>query len=353
MAELQRDYSGMDSSSSDFPANTSTTGLVESGWLDFGEISQAGDVDWFRVSLTAGVAYKFQIEAGTINGLFDPQLAIYSDNNQIVATATTGQGFQSKYVELTPASSGNYYLAASGAGLSGSYQLYVLSGTTAAATPVTSTEVSGTSGNDNLAGTSGNNSIDGGSGIDTVLYSSNAKANYTITSTSTGYVVTDNVGTDGTDTLTNVERLQFSNAKIALDISNNPNACFDLSGPANAGSVYRLYQAAFNRTPDQVGLAYWIGQGDASMPLTTIAAGFTGSVEFQSTYGNLTDHQFVDQVYLNVLHRAGEPGGTAYWYGQLDTQAQTRQQVLVGFSESTENQAAVIGAIQNGIDYTA
>mgnify|MGYP002399305212 CR=1 FL=1 len=343
----------MDSGSNDFPANTSTTGLVESGWLDFGEISPAGDVDWFRVSLTAGVAYKFQIEAGTINGLFDPQLAIYSASNQLLATATVGQGFQSKYVEFTASTSGNYYLAASGAsGLSGSYQLYVLSGTTASATPVTSTEISGTSGNDILASTPGNNSVDGGSGIDTMLYSSKAKANYTITPTSTGYTVTDNVGTDGTDTLTNVERLQFSNAKIALDISNNPNACFDLSGPANAGSVYRLYQAAFNRTPDQVGIAYWIGQGDASVSLTNIAAGFTGSVEFQNTYGNLADHQFVDQIYQNVLHRAGESAGTAYWYGQLDSHAQTRQQVLVGFSESTENQAAVIGVIQNGIDYT-
>ncbi|MFZ6778033.1 DUF4214 domain-containing protein [Undibacterium sp. Ji83W] len=27
---------------------------------------------------------------------------------------------------------------------------------------------------------------------------------------------------------------------------------------SNAGKVYRLYQAAFNRTPDATGLGYWI-----------------------------------------------------------------------------------------------
>ncbi|MDO9602297.1 MAG: DUF4214 domain-containing protein, partial [Rhodocyclaceae bacterium] len=210
----------------------------------------------------------------------------------------------------------------------------------------------GGQGNDTLQGGAGNDTLDGGTGTDTAVFSGNLSA-YTITKVGAGYTVTDSVGgRDGTDTLTNIERLQFSGAKIALDIVGNPNACFDLAGLANAGQVYRLYQAAFNRAPDKVGLNYWIGQGDTSVPLTTIAAGFTGSVEFRNTYGSLTNHQFVDQLYQNVLHRAGESGGLAYWYGQIDNGSMTREQALVGFSESTENQAAVIGTIQNGIDYT-
>ena len=67
----QRDYSGSDNDERDFPASPSTTGLVESGWVDFGRINQSGDVDWFKVNLTAGVYYKFQIEASSTNGLFD------------------------------------------------------------------------------------------------------------------------------------------------------------------------------------------------------------------------------------------------------------------------------------------
>jgi len=202
----------------------------------------------------------------------------------------------------------------------------------------------GTTGNDTFNGGS-LLGIDGGTGIDTVTYSG-TKASYAIAKTSTGYTV---AGFD----LINVERLQFSDAKVALDISGNPNAGFDLAGIANAGQVYRLYQAAFDRAPDKIGLAYWIGQADSTVPLVNIAGQFmTSSVEFSSKYGNLGNHAFVDQLYQNVLHRVGEPNGVAYWYGQIDGGVQTRAQILTGFAESTENQVAVIGVIQNGIDYT-
>ncbi|MBE2262344.1 MAG: DUF4214 domain-containing protein, partial [Burkholderiaceae bacterium] len=36
---------------------------------------------------------------------------------------------------------------------------------------------------------------------------------------------------------------------------------------------------------------------------------------------------------------------------QLASGAQTREQVLTGFSESAENQLALIGVIQNGMAY--
>ncbi len=54
----QKDYTGDDDDETDFPASTSTKGLVESGWLDYGRIYPAGDVDWFKVNLTAGEYYK-------------------------------------------------------------------------------------------------------------------------------------------------------------------------------------------------------------------------------------------------------------------------------------------------------
>lgn len=73
---------------------------------------------------------------------------------------------------------------------------------------------------------------------------------------------------------------------------------------------------------------------------------------FASKYGNLSNHQFVDQLFQNVLHRPGDAAGATYWYLQVDNSLQTRAQLLTGFSESVENQAAVIGVIQNGISYT-
>lgn len=116
-----------------------------------------------------------------------------------------------------------------------------------------------------------------------------------------------------TDTFLSTERLQFADAKIALDISGNPYAGFDLQGLANSGQVYRLYQAAFDRQPDKPGLVNWITQADASMPLVTITDHFINSWEFGVKYGNPTDHEFVALLYHHVLHRAGEPGGLACW----------------------------------------
>ena len=97
----------MDTSSSDYPGDVSTTGVIGIGRTDYGVIDRVGDVDWFRVSLKAGQTYKFEIEAGSINGLFDPQLSVHGMSGELVIRATVGQGFQSKHVELTPTAAGD------------------------------------------------------------------------------------------------------------------------------------------------------------------------------------------------------------------------------------------------------
>jgi hypothetical protein len=213
------------------------------------------------------------------------------------------------------------------------------------ATPAASGPLVGTSANDVLRGPGNGDTLDGGAGTDTAVYVG-SRAQYAVSHSGSTWGIT---GPGSTEILANVERLKFTDATVAIDVSGNSSACFNTAGSANAGQVYRLYQAAFNRAPDKAGLAYWIGQADAGVPLTTIASGFSSSAEFAATYGNINDHQFVDQLYLNVLHRPGESAGAAWWYSQLDTHAMTRQQALVGFSESNENQTALIGVIGNGI----
>jgi Ca2+-binding RTX toxin-like protein len=72
-------------------------------------------------------------------------------------------------------------------------------------------QIRGNSGNNSLRGNGGNDQIDGGLGIDTVVFSGNRSA-YTITWN--GQIGTV-VGPDGTDTITNVEFLQFADQTIA------------------------------------------------------------------------------------------------------------------------------------------
>jgi len=68
--------------------------------------------------------------------------------------------------------------------------------------------------------------------------------------------------------------------------------------------------------------------------------------------GYLSNNQFIEQLHLNIPDRAGGSGGLAYREWQFNDGFQSREQVLYGFSESNENQVDVIGAIENGIDYT-
>jgi Domain of unknown function (DUF4214) len=106
----------------------------------------------------------------------------------------------------------------------------------------------------------------------------------------------------------------------------------------NIAPVTRLYMAFFNRIPDYDGLKYWSSLYRTGTPLATIATAFASSAEFISTYGALTNAQYVALLYQNVLNRPGEAGGLAYWTSVLDSGAMSRGSVMLGFSESAEYQ---------------
>jgi len=190
-------------------------------------------------------------------------------------------------------------------------------------------------GNDLISGLGGDDQIDGGSGLDTAAYSGNL-ASYVVTNTRQGFSV---AGPDGTDSLAGVERLKFADFNVALDVE------------GNGGQAYRLYQAAFNRAPDIPGLGFQMKALDDGWGLVQIAQNFIDSPEFSATYGALDSPQFVTLLYQNVLHRAPEDAGLAYHVARLESGI-PRAGILVGFSESPENQAALIGVIENGMVYT-
>ncbi|MFZ6711570.1 DUF4214 domain-containing protein [Undibacterium sp. TC9W] len=208
------------------------------------------------------------------------------------------------------------------------------------------------SGNDNWTGSaindlfalgSGSDTYDGGAGTDTVLMNI-ASGYFSVNLTKTGMVTTvvaPGTAVNGlTDTFSNIERLQFTDQTLAIDID------------GNAGQAYRLYQAAFNRIPDKAGLGYWIGQLDSGAEtLNHAAAGFGNSAEFKKLYGdNITDNAFMTALYNNVLQRNPDQAGFDYWNGRISA-GMTRPDILASFSESTENIAQVIGQISHGIEY--
>ncbi|MFN8017217.1 MAG: DUF4214 domain-containing protein [Acidimicrobiales bacterium] len=104
----------------------------------------------------------------------------------------------------------------------------------------------------------------------------------------------------------------------------------------NVDPTVRLYSAYLTRIPDASGLNFWLGRRRAGWTLSRISANFAASSEFKRRYGTLTNRQFVEQIYLNVLGRPGEKTGVDYWTKQLDTKKKSRGQVMINFSESSE-----------------
>jgi hypothetical protein len=109
-----------------------------------------------------------------------------------------------------------------------------------------------------------------------------------------------------------------------------------LDSSSRAAAVDRLYVAFFLRAPDLGGYRYWIGRTDLSN--RQMADFFAGSPEYQTRYGNLDFGVFLDQLYRNVLGRAPDEGGKAYWLARLadPNDVVTKGSIVAFFTDSDE-----------------
>ena len=198
--------------------------------------------------------------------------------------------------------------------------------------------IKGSSGADVLFGAGGNDVIDGGNGVDTVVFTG-AAAQYTVTQTTGGgLTVSDSVaGRNGVDTLQNVEQLRFSDYTLVFDLTSSQDSL-----------VYRLYQAAFARTPDNGGFRYWAAFADQSQASAmTLADQFLAAPEFTQKYGSPDNTGFVTAMYTNVLGRSPDAAGLAYWVDQVN-HGMPRDQLLVAFAISAENVQLTGAHMSNG-----
>jgi hypothetical protein len=141
-----------------------------------------------------------------------------------------------------------------------------------------------------------------------------------------------------TDTLTGVKEIDFIDGREVFDPADH------------VASVVRLYQAALGRQPDQAGLHFWSTALANGTPLTALADSFLSSQEFTSRFGvGLGSADYVTRLYQNVLGRAPDPSGLAFYQGNLDSGAATRGQTLAAISESPENKAATASTVAAGI----
>lgn len=141
----------------------------------------------------------------------------------------------------------------------------------------------------------------------------------------------------GVDTLISIERALFDDGALLFDLDSS-----------NAPAAYRLYGGAFDRTPDETGLRFWVDYLDNGRTLHDAAVGFIESPEFIGLYGTmLSDADYVDQLYLNVLGREGEQNGVSFWNDYL-AKTGDRADTLVHFTQLSEYVAISLADIESG-----
>jgi hypothetical protein len=94
----------------DVAGNISTTGTVAVGGTATGNLTNIGQSDWFKVSLTAGKEYVFDLTGN--NGLF-PAVTVYNAaGTAVTGTSYTGGASGGALTTFEPITSGTYYVGA-------------------------------------------------------------------------------------------------------------------------------------------------------------------------------------------------------------------------------------------------
>jgi len=202
-------------------------------------------------------------------------------------------------------------------------------------------------GNDSCRGNGGDDLLDGGEGLDTITYAGPA-ANYSIErvpvggwskTAAFGFVVRDKVGTEGSDTVVDVERIRFSDSRLALDLQ------------GNAGTTVKIIGAVFGK--EAVNIKEYVGIG-----LTQLDGGTSRdsliSLALQARFGgtpSATD--LVNVLYTNVVGVAPAAADLKYYTDLLSSGAYTPIS-LAGLASDTGLNLSNIGyesLVNTGIGY--
>lgn len=199
-------------------------------------------------------------------------------------------------------------------------------------------QLSGGPGNDSFTAPATSIAFNGNAGLDSTVFMQ-ARTGYTLTHTSTGYVVAANSSAARYE-LTSIERLQFSDAKLALDLD------------GAAGQVAKLIGAVFGAASVQ--LADYVGIG------LSLADGGKTYLELAQTAldarlgTGASNTAIVTLLYTNVVGAAPSATELAFYVGLLDSHSQTPASLTTMAADTDLNQTHIdlVGLTQTGLLFT-
>ena len=195
--------------------------------------------------------------------------------------------------------------------------------------------------NDTIKGQPGTDFFDGGLGIDTVVYNG-PQERYNITKSGNRYVVSEPTGSDDTDYLSNIERIQFSNGKVALDLG------------GNAGQAARLIGALLGPSfiKDKALAGVVIGLIDQDYSIESIANLGLNTSFYLALAGSTKHEDFVNHVFRNVVGRPPEAIEQKTYVDMLNAgTSQAALAVMAAGTEFTASQIGLTGLTSHGWDF--
>ncbi len=325
-----------------------------------GDVEVPGDVDMFAVELTAGQAIVLRVnrtaESGSA-GLADPSLVLQDATGHILAMDDDSGGEFNARVFYSIEASGTYYAAVTDHDQgTGTYELSIHQTTRRSGSDLADSLVGGTlsdtveagAGNDQLTGLTGDDLLDGGLGFDIARYEG-PLANFFIepvdvsgwaSTASRGWVLTDSIGTEGSDVLVSIERVAFADHNLALDLD------------GNAGTVAKVLGAVFGADaiydPVYVGVGLQLADSGIGLnQLMDIALAYRLGAQPSST-------QVVDLLFTNVVGHAPTNDERQPFTDMLDSGALTMTELGALAAEHPLNLANIdfVGLADYGIVYT-
>jgi VCBS repeat-containing protein len=207
-------------------------------------------------------------------------------------------------------------------------------------------QIFGLAGNDTLIGLGDNDTLDGGPGIDTAWYT-DIRAHFQFTRSVSGdWTVQDTQGDEGTDRLHDIERLQFADMKIALDLKPDENAGLALeflgvlapeliSAPSVVGAILnRVDQGSGLQGLFQLALDLGLVSQIAGAGTNTAVA----QMAFRNVIGAQPDAMTTDRL-------------LSFMDGRIASFSQAEFLTAIASLEVNQDHIGLVGLQQTGIEY--
>jgi hypothetical protein len=198
----------------------------------------------------------------------------------------------------------------------------------------------GGTGNDKLTDGAGDNIINGGGGFDSLTLGGK-RTDYILTAEFGRHVLKGNTGE--VNILDDIERLLFTDSKIA----------FDMNG--NAGNAARLIGAILGT--DALNIPAFTGAAinllDSGMSLSQLAELGLNTGVFLQAAGSRSNTDVVKALYMNVTGDAAPDSALAYYVNLLDSEAINQADLAVAAAQTQINATHIdlVGLATIGLNY--